>query len=1329
MSLTKDGFYKSFSGAIGNNNYLLEAGGDHIAWGNAANQIPYSNGTLNTNLNADMTDGLHVHSGRNNEANKIVRTDGSGYIQAGWINTTSGDMGTTAIDRIYCSNDGYIRYKTKANFINGLDAYWANIKVSSSSSTSTSPTFNTAYTSNWFRSTGATGWYSESYSGGIYMTDSTYVRVYNSKAFYVSNSTYYAINTAGGFYGKLYSLNTERYILKPWGADYRTTTGTHTGAICITLPASIGNTMVSMWIDIYNYVSHTSFSVHIGGYTYNNSTWANSPSAMVYGANHTVRLGHNGTSFVIYIGETNSTWSYPQVSVRDIVLGYSPSYSNWANQWSISFVTSFSNVTATITNYTWTSRNQTGLFTSFGNSGNNITATIGGTTKTFTVNYASNAGNADTVDGQHFTYSNSSNSPTYLWGTNSSGSNFLAARGSITVGYSTYANNVYVTQNISSNADYPLIWTNQNNTSSAWGQQLYKSYDYLLYNPSTKVLRNDGPLWLRPDRDATLKIYSGKVTDGYSDGFICMQTSIDGTDGQSHSHPTNYGARCVIALQPRGGEVYIGKTITAASTSADTTYKLNVGGHGNFDGNIWGRGSGVYLRLGPQNGTYAHYETNASTSHWFNKRIDVNGDIYLYGTSVRMQKSNGYIYSSGFYHNSYGSATYLLRSDGGAAAFNWSGQSGQPTWVWGGNSQHTYYVYNPSNFSVNYANSAGSATNASWLTPQSHFHTGRALGYAQTNNGPLDGSNSTGTPTSWAHYILMSHDNGQTYYHYQLAFPFWGPPMYQRKEGGSSTSENQKPWYTFLTTENWTSIVDGRYLPLSGGWMNWTAQINFKGSGESTSVYSRIGYATGTINGVKMHTTQTNAFYICTNGDTSATDNAGLAIDNDGVTVFGAGDVGSVFRVLNEDNVSDGAQFLVTKSSGVTTKYSHTAQRFISNVATGTQPYACSSTTCNTNLNADLLDGYHESSFFRYRGDISANYVDLTTYTANATNYQNPNNGIWRVQRSGYSASIITFTGSGSASGLDIYFHYAKGDDFKFRRRIDSNRLSGAWETFITSENISSQSVYFANYAEHANFADALSGGIVVSDLNSTSLNRNRIYYHVDVASNRPNTSGKDGYGAYGNIFQISNQSYVQNGISNHWINQLDFIHNGPIYYRQRINSNAWTSWEKIITSRELPVGIVMMWLNSTPPTNWLICNGSTFSSTDYPDLYAVLGSTTLPNFNGRVPVGAGYVYSNGAFHPSLKGTGGEVNHTLTINEMPYHTHGYEFLTSWDDDGNPGSRIPTANANEDGGWAYQDINGNKSGQTSSLTIKHNGYGNSHNNIQPWYGVYFIIKAK
>lgn len=62
--------------------------------------------------------------------------------------------------------------------------YWANIAVSTASSTSTQPTFNTCFTSNWFRSTGNTGWYSQTYGGGWHMTDSTWIRTFGSKSVY-----------------------------------------------------------------------------------------------------------------------------------------------------------------------------------------------------------------------------------------------------------------------------------------------------------------------------------------------------------------------------------------------------------------------------------------------------------------------------------------------------------------------------------------------------------------------------------------------------------------------------------------------------------------------------------------------------------------------------------------------------------------------------------------------------------------------------------------------------------------------------------------------------------------------------------------------------------------------------------------------------------------------------------------------------------------------------------------------------------------------------------------------------------------------------------------
>jgi hypothetical protein len=40
----------------------------------------------------------------------------------------------------------------------------------------------------WHRTYGATGWYNSTYGGGLYMQDATWVRVYNNKAFYSSNT-------------------------------------------------------------------------------------------------------------------------------------------------------------------------------------------------------------------------------------------------------------------------------------------------------------------------------------------------------------------------------------------------------------------------------------------------------------------------------------------------------------------------------------------------------------------------------------------------------------------------------------------------------------------------------------------------------------------------------------------------------------------------------------------------------------------------------------------------------------------------------------------------------------------------------------------------------------------------------------------------------------------------------------------------------------------------------------------------------------------------------------------------------------------------------------
>lgn len=86
------------------------------------------------------------------------------------------------------------------------------------------------------------------------------------------------------------------------------------------------------------------------------------------------------------------------------------------------------------------------LFTGLSNSGNSIKVDIGGTSKTLQVNYANSAGSA------------------------------------------TSAAKVIVNQHTANDIDYPLVWSNQSNTSNATENQLYKSWQDLYYNPKNKRL-------------------------------------------------------------------------------------------------------------------------------------------------------------------------------------------------------------------------------------------------------------------------------------------------------------------------------------------------------------------------------------------------------------------------------------------------------------------------------------------------------------------------------------------------------------------------------------------------------------------------------------------------------------------------------------------------------------------------------------------------------------------------------------------------------------------------------------------------------------------------
>ena len=103
----------------------------------------------------------------------------------------SGNIGSQSV--AYASKAGSVAWANvtgKPTIPNPTDYYWANIKVSASSNTQTKPSVNTIYANNWFRSQGASGWYSESYGGGIYMSDTTWIKTYGDKPFYCNKQIY-----------------------------------------------------------------------------------------------------------------------------------------------------------------------------------------------------------------------------------------------------------------------------------------------------------------------------------------------------------------------------------------------------------------------------------------------------------------------------------------------------------------------------------------------------------------------------------------------------------------------------------------------------------------------------------------------------------------------------------------------------------------------------------------------------------------------------------------------------------------------------------------------------------------------------------------------------------------------------------------------------------------------------------------------------------------------------------------------------------------------------------------------------------------------------------
>ncbi len=175
----------------------------------------------------------------------------------------------------------------------------------------------------------------------------------------------------------------------------------------------------------------------------------------------------------------------------------------------------------------------------------------------------------------------------------------------------------------------------------------------------------------------------------------------------------------------------------------------------------------------------------------------------------------------------------------------------------------------------------------------------------------------------------------------------------------------------------------------------------------------------------------------------------------------------------------------------------------------------------------------------------------------------------------------------------------------------------------------------------------------------------------------------------------------------------------------------------KVMCNRLIPTATILPYAGQwTSPQGFLTCNGDVVLISEYQNLYNIIGETyniggessgefRLPDLRGRAPIGVvpTNVTTFGTLirAKSLGDASGSETHTLTINEMPSHTH-----TS-------NTNAPTLGFVQRTGSNTLVTSDGSAGEldlvnATNLVIDNTGGGAAHNNMQPYLTVNYIIKT-
>ncbi|MEW4425933.1 tail fiber protein [Paenibacillus pabuli] len=150
-------------------------------------------------------------------------------------------------------------------------------------------------------------------------------------------------------------------------------------------------------------------------------------------------------------------------------------------------------------------------------------------------------------------------------------------------------------------------------------------------------------------------------------------------------------------------------------------------------------------------------------------------------------------------------------------------------------------------------------------------------------------------------------------------------------------------------------------------------------------------------------------------------------------------------------------------------------------------------------------------------------------------------------------------------------------------------------------------------------------------------------------------------------------------------------------------------------------LGEVRLFANNYAPRGWMFCEGQILQIQGNQALYSLLGSVyggdgrttfALPDYRGRVPI---HVSAN----IPLGTAKGENSTTLTINEMPQHTHEVSGSSNPASDLSPSNNV----------WAAADNLYDPPATMESMdssAISTSGGSQPHDNMQPYLVVNYAI---